>query len=93
MSNLVGNEMHDSRNLSLSNDALEKRIADEVMALGKSCGHLVIVANSFLTEDEGYDDDTRRYVRIANNVNEILRKFADKTYAPVEGEWRISGHV
>ena len=89
MSNLVGNEMHDPRNLSLSDEELEKLITEQVLALGKSCGHLVVVANRFLTEDAGYDDETRRYVRIADRVNEILKAGADKTCELAEGEWRF----
>lgn len=89
MSNLVGNEMHDPRNLSLPDEELEKRITEEVMALGKSCGHLVVVANSFLTDDAGYDDETRRYVRIAGHVNEMLKAGADRTCELAEGEWRF----
>ena len=89
MSNLVGNEMHDPRNLSLSDKDLEKLITEEVLALGKSCGHLVVVANCFLTEDESYDDETRRYVRIADHVNEILKDCADETCELAEGEWHF----
>ena len=89
MSNLVGNEMHDPRNLSLSDKDLEKLITEEVLALGKSCGHLVVVANCFLTEDEGYDDETRRYVRIADHVNGILKDRADETCELAEGEWHF----
>ena len=87
MSNLVGNEMHDPRNLSLSDEELEKLITEQVLALGKRCGHLVVVANSFLTEDADYDDETRRYVRIADRVNEIMKAGADKTCELAEGEW------
>ena len=87
MSNLVGNEMHDPRNLSLSDEELEKLITEQVLALGKSCGHLVVVANRFLTEDADYDDETRRYVRIADRVNEILKAGADKTCELAEGAW------
>ena len=89
MSNLVGNEMHDPRNLSLPDEDLEKLITEEVLALGKSCGHLVVVANCFLTEDESYDDETRRYVRIADHVNEILKDRADETCELAEGEWHF----
>ena len=89
MSNLVGNEMHDPRNLSLSDEELEKLITEQVLALGKSCGHLVVVANRFLTEDESYDDETRRYVRIADHVNEILKDCADETCELAEGEWHF----
>ena len=89
MSNLVGNEMHDPRNLSLPDEDLEKLITEEVVALGKSCGHLVVVANCFLTEDESYDDETRRYVRIADHVNEILKDRADETCEMAEGEWHF----
>ena len=87
MSNLVGNEMHDPRNLSLSDEEPEKLITEQVLALGKSCGHLVVVANRFLTEDADYDDETRRYVRIADRVNEIMKAGADKTCELAEGEW------
>ena len=89
MSNLVGNEMHDPRNLSLPDEDLEKLITEEVVALGKSCGHLVVVANCFLTEDESYDDETRRYVRIADHVNGILKDRADETCELAEGEWHF----
>ena len=89
MSNLVGNEMHDPRNLSLPDEDLEKLITEEVLALGKSCGHLVVVANCFLTEDESYDDETRRYVRIADHVNGILKDRADETCELAEGEWHF----
>lgn len=78
MSNLVGNEMHDPGNRSLSDEELTKLIANEVLVLGKSCMHLVIVANSFWAEDEGYDDETRRYVKIINNVNEVLKSVVDE---------------
>ena len=47
----------------------------------------MVVANRFLTEDAGYDDETRRYVRIADRVNEILKAGADKTCELAEGEW------
>ncbi len=89
MSNLVGNEMHDPSKAEYSDAILCDWILEEVMTLGKSCKHLVIVANSFPLEDEGYDDDTRRFVKLTESVNDLLGIKADEVYELVEGEWKL----
>lgn len=106
MSNLVGNEMHetsyaeDPRLLATDKDVLktsdkagllgenstegEEELVDyiigSVMKLAEQVRNLVIVANSFPMEDEGYDDETKRYVRVTERVNEELMKRVDKVY-------------
>ena len=80
VSNLVGNEMHDNKNLSMSYAELLKKIAGEIECLAKSTKNLVIVANDFPEDGDGYDEETREYVRLANQVNIYLRNIANKVY-------------
>ena len=55
--------------------------------LGDACRDLVIVSNSFPKEDDSYDEDTRLYVRLVEDVNALLRERADQVYELIEGEW------
>ena len=80
MSNLIGNEMHDGYNIEKKPDELSQYITDSVMSLAKKAGNMVIVANVFPLEGEGYDEDTRKYVRIVDLVNQRLRKKVDEIY-------------
>lgn len=80
MSNLVGNEMHEERNLERSSEELADYIADSVISLSKKSGNMVLVANTFPLDGEGYDEDTRKYVRIVDLVNQRLRKKVDEVY-------------
>ena len=79
LSNLVGNEMHDSRNASKEIHEIAKKIAESVLKLAQNAKNLVIVSNSFPTEMEGYDEDTRRYVQLTDEVNSLLSKKVDET--------------
>lgn len=80
MSNLIGNEMHEKENLSKSCEELTQYITESVMSLAGKVKNMVIVANSFPLEGEGYDEDTRKYVRIVDMVNKNLKSRMDKTY-------------
>ena len=87
MSNLAGNEMHADKNADLSYDELLAGIVRDVSLLGDACRDLVIVSNSFPKEDDSYDEDTRLYVRLVEDVNALLRERADQVYELIEGEW------
>ena len=89
MSNLVGNEMYDASNDGKSEDELSFYVIDSVMSLSKQSENLVVVTNSFPLEDQGYDEDTKKYVRLIDRVNELLKEKADKIYELFEGEWRL----
>lgn len=85
ISNLVGNEMHDGMQwdrLQDPFDALGDRfvetIVSEIMHLAKCVHHLIIVTNTYASEDSGYDDDTILYVKLLNRVNERLILVADR---------------
>lgn len=90
MSNLAGNEMHSEENRGLTYDELVLKIVSEVMVLGKSCKNMIIVSNSFREDDESYDEDTKRYVRLIDDVNKKLKEEADKIYELTLGEWKLS---
>ena len=80
MSNLVGNEMHLEQNLEKPAEELSDYITDSVMELSAKAGNMVIVANVFPLDGEGYDEDTKKYVRIVDLVNQRLRKKVDEVY-------------
>ncbi len=82
MSNLIGNEMH-----STMRSATE--ITNSVMMLAEATSNLVIVTNKFPLEDASYDEDTQKYVKLVNCVNEELSSKVDKVYKRSEdsGDW------
>lgn len=87
MSNLIANEMHEAENESMSDKLLSEHITASVMRLSESAANLVIVSNTFPLEDEGYDEDTKRYVRLVEMINADLIASADRVVTPKEGEW------
>lgn len=85
VSNLVGNEMHDAdgcRKPYLQDALLQERFADEVArdieVLGDSANNMILVTNEFAPEGEGYDDETRLYVKLLDLVNRRLAAYADR---------------
>lgn len=80
MSNLVGNEMHEAENLGKTCNELTEYITDCVMSLAAEVKNLVIVANVFPLEGEGYDEDTVKYVTITDMVNKKLKDRVDDVY-------------
>ncbi len=89
MSNLIGNEMHEENNSGMTDEELTDYIIEDVMRLAGEVINLVIVTNSF-EDDESYDDDTRRYVRLVSMVNESLKNSVDRVYELSEGKWQLS---
>ena len=87
MSNLIGNEMHSAESKNRSDEDLEEKITRDVLTIGRSCKNLIIVTNRFPLDDEGYDDETVRYVGLIAKINERLRDYADKIFELAEGEW------
>ena len=87
MSNLVGNEMHSADTADLSNEELTEYIAGSLAALKEKAKHLVIVSNSLPLDEEGYDEDTKRYTRLVAMVNDELKKIADEVHEYVDERW------
>lgn len=82
ISNLVGNVMHDDYS------SLESAL-DDISKICKEAKNTVLVTNSFACE-EGFDEETKEYVRSLDEVNEKLRSISDEVYEFVEGEWHKS---
>ena len=76
ISNLVGNVMHGDEFRENTVEAVVK----DVVRLCRMAGNVVLVTNSFPADDDGYEDDTRQYVRCLDEVNERLYKVADVIY-------------
>lgn len=87
MSNLVGNEMYDEGNKDKSIEELTVKIVTSVMKLNQASEDLFVVTNVFALDDATYDDETRKYVKLVENVNEELRKTCDCIYEYKEGVW------
>ncbi len=84
ISNLVGNVMHDEDS-ECRGDVVGTVISD-VSGICNRAKNVVIVTNSFACE-EGFDDETKEYVRSLDAVNCELRKTAGEIYEFAEGEW------
>lgn len=78
MSNLVGNELYSPRNKGLDDEELVTLIVSETIGVANKVADIVIVSNEFKLDDTGYDDETRRYVRLLHDVNEVLKKEMDE---------------
>ncbi len=87
MSNLIGNELYSEQNVGLSDAFLTERIVESVRLLGEKAANLIIVSNVFPTEDEGYDEETVRYVKLVAMVNDRLKALADLEFSRLNGEW------
>ena len=89
MSNLVGNEMHLEENKGLSEEELSEKIVNSVLKIAEKVKNLVIVSNSF-EKDDSFDEETIRYISLANRVNEDLKRKMDSIYTLIEGKWILS---
>lgn len=89
LSNLVANEMFAPKNAKLTDDELVKKIVDSVRELRTQVGDLTIVSNEFSPNDPGYDDSTRRYVRLLSQVNAEIKSFADRVDEWSEQHWIV----
>lgn len=90
MSNLIGNEMHSKNNTNKSLEEISELIVSETGILGSAAENLVIVTNDFPVNDEGYDEDTKRYISLVIAVNKRLFDMADKVFAYSDGEWHVN---
>lgn len=77
VSNLVGNEMHEEERLSWEPLQIAALVTDEIKWLSCNAENLVIVTNEF-EKEEGFDEDTLKYIETTRLVNEALRLLADR---------------
>ncbi len=84
ISNLVGNVMHDG-DTGCREDAVRTVVSD-VSGICNRAKNVVIVTNFFACED-GFDEETKEYVRSLDKVNDELRKTAGEIYEFAKGEW------
>ena len=54
--------------------------SDEIRALAGKVHNLIIVTNEYDKDGEGYDDETRFYVRTLSRTNELIIPFCDKVH-------------
>lgn len=88
VSNLTGNVIHMAENSDKGDDELINDIVADIVMLSDGVRNLYVVANYFEQKHE-YDEDTARYIRINNAVNERL-KLASESYALKQnGEWTL----
>ncbi len=63
------------------------KVMTDIEKLAGTCRNLVVVTNSFPGDNEEYDEDTRRYVRLVDEINARLSRSADVIYEFTKGEW------
>lgn len=79
ISNLVGNEMYENvSRREMEPEELTDAILSDIQELSEKALHLVIVTNQFPLLQEGYDEDTVRYVQTIDLMNQKLRLIADR---------------
>lgn len=88
MSNLVGNELYSEDNMGVQDAFLIQKIISAVKKLEKKVAKLIIVTNEFPIEDEQYDEETKRYVRLTADINKELIALAHTCYIHQNGEWK-----
>ena len=90
VSNLCANEMFGgSRDSGLiSSEAVVSKVTGDIRILKDKVKDLVIVTNEFETE-EGFDEETVRYVNVVREVNLRLKELSDRIYDITEGTWKI----
>lgn len=105
VSNLVGNVMHDGAagrkmpedagkdSVSVLDDLVVRRVVSDISGLCRLCKNLVVVTNSFPSDDASYDDDTIRYVKLMDQVNKELMGISDIIFEYREGEWISREHI
>ncbi|MCR5104198.1 MAG: bifunctional adenosylcobinamide kinase/adenosylcobinamide-phosphate guanylyltransferase [Eubacterium sp.] len=83
ISNLVGNEMYenkDNKDLKEQKSEFVNSVAEDIKVVADSVNNTIIVTNEYESNAKGYDDETRLYVQLLNNVNEEIIKFSDKIF-------------
>ena len=59
------------------------KVSEDVKRLSESVGNLIIVTNEFSLEDAsagGYDEETKDYIKLVNDINEKLKSMAEVVY-------------
>ncbi len=90
VSNLCANEMFEVSGDSglISSEAVVSKVTGDIRILKDKVKDLVIVTNEFETE-EGFDEETVRYVNVVREVNLRLKELSERIYDITEGTWKI----
>jgi len=86
MSNLVGNEIYKEENSEKSDDDITRLIISQISSLDEYLDNLIVISNEF-EFSEDYDQETIRYIKIANDVNEGLKRLSTKYIIKKDNEW------
>ena len=84
ISNLTSNEMF-SGERPVSEEAVTRKIVNEIEKLSKELSDLVIVSNNVFEDGKIYDSITMAYIRAMGQINEKLASMADKVVEVVVG--------
>jgi len=87
MSNLIGNEMYSESNVKMSEKQISDKVIGAILKLSERTSELILVTNEFPMEDEKYDEDTRKYVRLVAEINSRLIEIANTIFVHRNGEW------
>ena len=72
--NLTANEMFDP---SGAGEGAVRAVLSGVEALGRQCGHLIVVTNEVGSETGDFSDETPRYIRALGEINRALAARCD----------------
>ena len=75
VSNLVGNRMHDNAPHCRKTS---EEIFEDIRHLMDRVHNMIIVTNDYSSENEEYDEETRMYIKLLDEVNEKLTACVDR---------------
>lgn len=87
VANLVSNYIFDDPSFDLKDsdpesacEDIASKAAGEIKALAEKVHNLIIVTNEYDKDGEGYDDETRFYVKTLSRTNELITPFCDEVH-------------
>jgi len=77
VANLAGNEMHAPEHAEKNREEIRDTVVEEILWLRDRMKHLVVVTDIF-SETPDADEETREYIRLVDEVNQVLGERADR---------------
>ncbi|MBQ8914290.1 MAG: bifunctional adenosylcobinamide kinase/adenosylcobinamide-phosphate guanylyltransferase [Lachnospiraceae bacterium] len=79
------NDEHNMDDKSIFYKSLVTKIKNDIAALNKSCGNLVVVSIDVFEDGVIYEPDTMKYIKALGDINRYLAMLSDEVWEVVAG--------
>ena len=79
------NDEHNMDDKSIFYKSLVTKIKNDIAALNKSCGNLVVVSIDVFEDGVIYEPDTMKYIKALGDINRYLATLSDEAWEVVAG--------